>query len=84
MTSLRSRQRWYNVAGLYNTESSKNQIDQHIFAAGRKVYFISLWFGRNSGTTIIIRSQALATLPEIEKALAGRKKRFRGPNVVQV
>jgi len=28
--------------GLYSAESSKGQIDQHKFAMGRKVYFVSL------------------------------------------
>jgi len=33
----------YSNAGLQNSESSKGQIDQHKFAAGRKSLFFVVW-----------------------------------------
>jgi len=49
--AIRAGTLWW-VSFLHNSESSKGQTDQHKFAAGRKIYFILLYFERNSGTTI--------------------------------
>jgi len=64
-------------AGLHNSESSKGQIDQHKFAAGRKSLF------RCNAEEIlkeqlIVRSRAFAKFSTTEKAFPGRKKISRG------
>jgi len=47
------------------------QIYQYKFAADCSIYFILLYFEKNSGTTInYIQSQVVATFPAIAKALA--------------
>ena len=51
---------------------------QHKCAAGRKVYMEEI-----TERQLLIRGRAFATFFTIEKALAGHKKSFRGPYVVQ-
>jgi len=74
--------------GLHNSESSKGQVININLPRAAKVYFISMCRFRCSMEDILeqqflIRGRAFATFSTIEKALAGRKKSFRGPYVVQ-
>ena len=66
------------TTGLHNSESSKGQIDQHKFPAGRKSVFrcnVEEILKRQ----LIVRSWAFATFSTTEKAFPGRKKMSRGP-----
>jgi len=75
-------------AGLHNSESSKGQIINKNLPQDAKVYIISMWkfpcsMEDNVERQLLTRGRAFATFSTIEKALAGRKKSFRRPNVVQ-
>jgi len=61
---------------------------QRKFAGGLKIFFISMWRFLCCREEILkrqllLRGQEFAKFPAIEKALAGLKKNFRGPYVVQ-
>jgi len=79
---------WLSIPGLHNSESSKGQIIITYLPRTAKVYTIlMLRFPCNveeiPKCQLLIRSQAFVTFLTIEKPLAGRKKSFRGPYVVE-
>ena len=71
-----------STTGLYNSESSKNQIINNDLPQAANAYFISMWRFHCSMDEILkqqllIRGRAFATFSTIEKALAGCKKSYR-------
>jgi len=74
-------------AGLHNSETSEGQIMNINLPRASKVYFISMWGFRckiwKKYSGYLFEVKLLQTLSTIEKALAGRKKSFGGPCVVQ-
>ena len=74
--------------GLHNPESSKGLLININLPRAANIYFISMWRFHCSMEEILeqqllIRGRVFATFSTIEKALAGRKKSFRRPYVVQ-
>jgi len=75
-------------AGLHNWERWKGQIFNIYLPRATKVYFYSMWRFRcgmeeTSERQLLKRGWAFATIVTIEKALAGRKKCFRGPHAAR-
>jgi len=61
------------MAGLPNSGSSKGQTDQHKFAAGCKIYFITVVVQKEIlQRQLYIGNRAVATFSAIATALAGR------------
>jgi len=68
---------------MQNAESSKGRIDQHKFVADWK-NLLRCCVEESLKGQLIIRNRSFAIFSATEKALTGRKKRSRGPYVVQV